>query len=339
MTPSTITITVLIIVVIVLIVLLFARKPHDYMQSFALLQQRIGEIEEQVKKSVSEGNNVVSEKFENSLKVIGAIRETLGGLAETNKQMLDISKNISSLQDLLRPPQIRGSLGELTLGNILAQLLPKEYYREQHRFKNGVIVDAAVSIGEKWVPIDSKFPLDDFQRYHECQEESAKKTLLRKFERNVKDKVDEIAAKYILSDEGTYDFALMYIPSENVYYQTIIKDDMQINDKSIAEYAIQKRVVVVSPNSIYAYLHVICFGLRGMQVEKNVRKIMDNFDRLNREFDKFATEFDKLGTHLTHASDTFSRADKQLEKFSSRLTLISETTESGEAKALEEPTQ
>jgi DNA recombination protein RmuC len=158
---------------------------------------------------------------------------------------------------------------------------------------------------------------------------------LSKFERNVKDKVDEIAAKYILTDEGTYDFALMYIPSENVYYQTIIKEDMQIDGKSIAEYAVQKRIVVVSPNSIYAYLRVICFGLRGMQVEKNVRKIMDDFGRLNQEFGNFATEFDRLGTHLTHASDTFGRADKQLKKFSSRLTLISETTEVGEAKALE----
>ena len=336
MTTLITAVIVLTIAVIVLIVLLFTRKPHDYMQSFTLLQQRIGEIEEQVKKSVTEGSNAVSEKFENSLKVIGAIKETLGGLSETNKQMLDIGKNISSLQDLLRPPQIRGSLGESTLSNILAQLLPRESYREQHRFKNGVIVDAIVKIGDKWVPIDSKFPMESFQRYIECTEDD-KKACLREFERNIKAKVNDIADKYILEDEETYNFALMYIPSENVYYQTILKEDLQINDRSIADYAVGKRIVVVSPNSIYAYLSVICLGLRGMQVEKNARRIMDDFARLNKEFEKFANEFDKLGTHLTHASDTFSRADKQLEKFSSRLDLISESTEAGEVKALEEP--
>ena len=319
--------TVLLSVAVVVLILLFlTKKSKDYTQSFVLLQERIGEIEEQVRKSVDQGSRAVGEKFESSLKVIGDIKKVLGSLEETNKQMLDIGKDISSLQDLLKPPQIRGGFGELTLGHILAQLLPKENFEEKYRFKNGAVVDAVVRTGDKIIPIDSKFPLESFQRYIEASE-GKKKSYLREFERNVKAKIDDISAKYILEDEGTYDFALMYIPSENVYYQTILKEDLGINSSSISDYALEKRVVPVSPNSIYAYLRVIYIGLRGMQFERNVRKIVEDFARLNKEFEKFEEEFRKLGGHLGHAKGSFDRADRQLDIFSDRLALIGDSRE------------
>ena len=319
--------TVLLSVAVVVLILLFlTKRSKDYTQSFALLQERIGEIEEQVKKSVDQGSRAVGEKFESSLKVIGDIKKVLGSLEETNKQMLDIGKDISSLQDLLKPPQIRGGFGELTLGHILAQLLPKENFEEKYRFKNGSVVDAVVKIGDKIVPIDSKFPLENFQRYIEASE-ADRKSYLREFERNVKAKIDDISAKYILEDEGTYDFALMYIASENVYYQTILKEDLGINSSSISDYALEKKVVPVSPNSIYAYLRVIYIGLRGMQFERNVRKIVEDFARLNKEFEKFEEEFRKLGGHLGHAKGSFERADRQLDTFSHRLALIGDSRE------------
>ena len=339
MTALIVTVTILGIAVMVLVLLLLLRKPQDYSQSLFMLQQRISQIEEQVKKSVDEGSKAIGEKFESSLKVIGDIKQTLGSLQKTNEQMLDIGKNISSLQDLLKPPQIRGGLGEQILSNILAQILPRQSYEEQHRFKDGSIVDAVVKVGDKWVPIDSKFPLESFQRYIECSEESHKKTNLREFERNIKAKIDDVASKYILEDEGTYDFALMYIPSENVYYQTILQEDLQIDGKGISDYAMDKRVVTVSPNSIYAYLNVICIGLRGMQVERNVRRIMEDFARLNREFDKFEGEFRKMGTHLGHARESFDKADHQLDKVSSRLSVIGESPEVKEIEGPEEITQ
>ena len=319
--------TVLLSVAVVGLILLFlTKRSKDYTQSFALLQERIGEIEERVRKSVDQGSRVVGEKFESSLKVIGDIKKVLGSLEETNKQMLDIGKDISSLQDLLKPPQIRGGFGELTLGHILAQLLPKENFEEKYRFKNGAVVDAVVRTGDKIIPIDSKFPLESFQRYIEASQ-SKKKSYLREFERNVKAKIDDISAKYILEDEGTYDFALMYIASENVYYQTILKEDLGINSSSISDYALEKKVVPVSPNSIYAYLRVIYIGLRGMQFERNVRKIVEDFARLNKEFEKFEEQFRKLGGHLGHAKGSFDRADRQLDIFSDRLTLIGDSSE------------
>lgn len=324
---------VLSIAVIVLLLLRLMRKPQDYTQSFTMLQQRIGQIEEQVKKSVDEGSKTVGEKFESSLKVIGDIKKTIGSLEQTNRQMLDIGKDISSLQDLLRPPQIRGSFGELTLGHILRQILPEKNFEEKYRFKNGSIVDAVVRIDNKVVPIDSKFPLESFQRYVECPE-SDKKSYLREFGRNVKAKIDDISDKYILEDEGTFDYALMYIPSENVYYQTILRESLELEGESIADYALKKRVVVVSPNSIYAYLSVIYVGLRGMQFKRNEKRIVGDLARLNKEFEKFEQEFGKLGSHLGHARDTFDRADRQLGTLSSGLDLIGQ---SPEVKAIEEP--
>jgi DNA anti-recombination protein RmuC len=119
----------------------------------------------------------------------------------------------------------------------------------------------------------------------------------------------------------------MYIPSENVYYQTILKDDMQLEGKSIAEYALSKRVVIVSPNSIYAYLRVILFGLRGMQFENNVRRIMDDYGRLTKELDKFEKQFVTLGSHINHAQTTFDGAAHQLNVISNKMTRVGEASD------------
>jgi DNA recombination protein RmuC len=212
--------------------------------------------------------------------------------------MLSIGKDIASIQDLLRPPQVRGGLGEVTLNNILCELLPRQHFEEQYRFRNGVIVDAIIKVGSRIIPIDSKFPLESFERYISCSEDKEKTAYLKEFCRSVKSKIEDIASKYILEDESTYDFALMYIPSENVYYQTILKDELEVDGKSIAEFALGKRVVIVSPNSIYAYLRVIHIGLRGLQFENNVRKIMDDYSRYDgaiRQLDVLSAKLALIG--------------------------------------------
>ena len=327
MSGEIVAIIILGVAVLVLIFLVLSRKSTDYSQAFFLLQHRMGQIEEQVKKSLDEGSKSVNEKFDSSLKVIGDIKKTVGSLEETNRQMLALGKEISSIQDLLRPPQIRGGLGELTLNNILSELLPRQNYEEQYRFRNGVIVDAVIKLGSRIVPVDSKFPLESFERYIACSDEKEKDSHLREFCRSVKSKIDDISAKYILEDEATYDFALMYIPSENIYYQTILKNDIEVEGKSIAEYALGRRVVVVSPNSIYAYLRVIHLGLRGMQFENNVRKIMDDYGRLNKELEKFEKQFTTLGTHINHAHTVFDGASRQLNTLSMRMSLVGEYSE------------
>jgi DNA recombination protein RmuC len=332
-----IVIIILGLAIAVMAVLLIIRRQRDYTQSFFLLQQRIGQIEEQVKASLAESNRSVGEKFDSSLRVIGDIKQTIGNLESTNRRMLEIGKDIASIQDLLRPPQIRGGLGEMTLRNILAELLPQENFDEQYRFKNGVIVDAVIKAGGRIIPVDSKFPLESFERYIECEDDREKTGHLREFCRSVKGKIDDIASKYILEDEATFDFALMYIPSENIYYQTILKDDIQLEGKSIAEYALGKRVVIVSPNSIYAYLRVIHIGLRGMQFEKNVRRIMDDYNRLYRELEKFEKQFSTLGGHIRNASTTYDRSYSQLCSFSDRLKQVGEISSDDGLPGIDQP--
>jgi DNA recombination protein RmuC len=334
MSTETIVMIILALAVIVLIAVILLRRPQDYSQSFFLLQQRMGQVEDQVRKGLDEGNKSVGEKFDSSLKVIGDIKKTIGSLEETNRQMLSIGKDIASLQDLLRPPQIRGGLGEMTLNSILGELLPGQNYAEQYRFRNGVIVDAVIKIGGRIVPVDSKFPLESFERFASCTDDKEKVSYLKEFCRSVKLKIDDISSKYIQEDESTFDFALMYIPSENIYYQTILKNEMEVDGKSIAEYALSRRVVIVSPNSIYAYLRVIHIGLRGMQFENNVRKIMDDYSRLSKEVEKFEKQFATLGAHINHAQATFDGAARQLDTVSNKVARIGESSaaETGESE-------
>ena len=324
MNAETVVIIFLAVAIGVLILLFLNRRPPDYSQSFFLLQQRMGQVEEQVKKSLDAGNQSLNDKFEGSLKVIGDIKQTIGSLEATNRQMLAIGKDIASIQDLLRPPQVRGGIGEMTLNNILAEILPRASFAEQHRFRNGTIVDAVIKVGDRIIPVDSKFPLDSFSRYLECTQDKDKVASLKEFCRAVHTKIDDIAAKYIQEDENTYDFALMYIPSENVYYQTILKTDIELEGRSIAEYALNKRVVIVSPNSIYAYLRVIRLGLRGLQFENNVRRIMDDYNRLDQETEKLVRQFETLGAHINHAQATYDSAARQLTGVSARLARIGE---------------
>jgi len=170
MNGEIIAIIILAIVSVILVILLLTRRTQDYSQSFSLLQQRIGQVEEQVKKSLDTSNQAVNTKFSDSLQVIGDLKKTLGSLETTNKQMLEMPRDIVSIQDLLRPPQIRGGLGEMTLNNILSELLPRQHFEEQYRFRNGVIVDAIVRVGNRIVPIDSKFPTEDYARLQSASE-------------------------------------------------------------------------------------------------------------------------------------------------------------------------
>ena len=331
MAELVIAVIILGIALVVTLVMLLTRKPQDYTQSFSLLQQRVNQIEEQVRNSVDAGNKAVSARFEDSLKVIGDVKQTIANVEQTSKQVLEIGKNIASLENLLKPPTARGVYGEFSLGRILSDVLPQRNFKEQYRFNNGAEVDAAIFFGDKIVPVDSKFPLDSFQRCITCADEGEKKAGMREFSDRLTNEIDKIASKYILEDEGTFDFALMYVPSENVYYQTLIKDDFQVKGKSISEYARDKRVVIVSPNTLYAYLSVICAGLRGMQLENNAKQVMESLGRLNMELEKFEKEFKVLGSHIHNAQQTFGRADKQLTVFGDKLRSV-ETADMREEK-------
>ena len=269
----------------------------------------------QMNQSLQQSYQALNQNLGATTNVFGSVKEQLGRLEVTNNQILETSKNISSLQELLRAPKFRGQLGETLLENILAQVLPKQNYQVQYRFKSADAVDAIIRVGERLVPVDAKFSLENFQKMVEATDEQEKQSFRKKFIQDVKNRIDEIASKYILPLENTYDFALMYIPAENVYYEVIVKEDL-------VGYFSARKVIPVSPNTLYAYLQVICVGLKGMQVEENAKEILKALSGLTIELAKFRDDFDLLGKHLSNAGEKFDDSRKRLERFSEKLNTI-----------------
>jgi len=281
------------------------------------ISSQVNERLNQMNQSLQEANKIIGQNLGSATSAFGNVKEQLGRLEETNKQIVAISKDISSLQELLRAPKFRGQMGETLLENLLSQVLPKEHYQIQYRFKSSDAVDAVIRLGERFVPVDAKFSLENFQKTLDTHDEALKNSYRKKFIQDVKNRIDEIAIKYILPDENTYDFALMYIPAENVYYETIIKEDL-------FSYSMSKKVIPVSPNTFYAYLQVICLGLKGLKIEENAKVILKGLSGLSVEINKFKEDFDVLGKHLLDAGRKYDDSQKRLDRFSDRLTTIQE---------------
>jgi DNA recombination protein RmuC len=241
--------------------------------------------------------------------------------------MLEVGKTISSLEDLLKPPKIRGGMGETLLEELLNQILPHNYFEFQHPFKSGDKVDAVIRLGEKMVPVDAKFPLEQFRNIITNSNEAESKFARRNFIRDVKKHIDDIANKYILPDEKTFDFALMYIPAENVYYEAVIKEE---GEEGLYSYALKKKVIPVSPNSFYAYLQVIIHGLKGMSIEAHAKEIINHLERLKGDENRFKDEFEVLGNHLSNARKKYEDADKLLNRFEEKLLSTGEVENSHE---------
>jgi len=263
----------------------------------------------------------VGERIADTTKVFGEVKESLGKLTQRTEQIQEVGKNISSLQDLLRAPKFRGGFGELMLERLLADILPRDNYSLQYEFRNGETVDAVIRIGGNLVPIDSKFPLEDFERILAAESEEEQAALRRQFTRTIKKHIDAVT-RYILPDENTFDFALMYIPAENVYYETILRGHAE--ESEIYSYSLQKRVIPVSPNSFYAYLQVIILGLKGLHIESAAREILGHLGRLQGELMDFQEDYETLGGHIRHAAVKYDDAARKLTRLGDKLQVIGE---------------
>ena len=290
-----------------------------------LLQKQMAGLREQLRKSQENTDQILSQRFETTSKAVSDVQINLARLEESNKRIFEVGKDISSLQEILKAPKLRGGIGEFFLGDLLSQILPSKHYEIPYSFKTGERVDAVIHLGKRLVPVDAKFPLENFRKMLETHTDPDKKAFRKKFISDVKLHIDAISRKYILPDEGTFGFALMYIPAENVYYETIIKDQDSEDGKSIASYSMQKKVIPVSPNTFYAYLQTIILGLKGLEIEKNAGEIVFALDRLRVDFTRFYRDFELVRTHLRNAQACYDSADKKLQKFENKLNLIEST--------------
>jgi DNA recombination protein RmuC len=277
------------------------------------VRQRLDAVQSTVDRRLESVDTRIGQSMASSQETIGRIGEQLGGLDQAAKRIMEVGQDVSSLKDVLSPPKLRGAFGELLLEQLLNQCIPTAHYQTQYRFKDGTVVDAIIRTGDGLVPVDSKFPIDSYRRLLEAPVEDRDR-MRRAFLRDVRLRVDEVA-KYIRPDEGTLDFACMYVPAEGIFYEIIAGS----TDEDSMTFALERQVHLVSPNTFFALLQVVGRGLARLQVQEDVKEFMGRLAQVRREFTHFRDEFDKLGTHLGHAKNKYDELDRWADKLDTRL--------------------
>ncbi len=287
------------------------------------IKQGTEQTREGMQKSIDETNKAINERLDNAGRVIAALTKELGGISQ-------VGPDIRRLTETLASPKLRGNFGEEMLENMLSQALPKNGYEIQHKFKNGEVVDAIINVGEKILPIDSKFSMENFRLYKEAKTDEAAEGLKKTFLKDVKKRVDEIHKKYILPQENTFDFALMYIPSEGVFSEVL-------DDSAVLGYAREKKVYFVSPNTLYHHLQIILLSLRGQKINEAAQQILAMISGIKQESDKFGKNLDVLSTHIKNSANTMGTVANDFIKLKSSISNASSLKLEGAAK--EEPAQ
>jgi DNA recombination protein RmuC len=277
--------------------------------SAAQLAERNAEVDRRLEAMTQ----TMDRRLETTANTNTQVQRQLGMLGQANTEILARANELKKLEQALRPPKARGGFGELLLGNLLRDRLPADAYALQYGFSTGERVDAVIKV-ERLVPVDAKFPLDNFERLVEAEGDEEQGLYEKAFSRDLKIHVDAIAEKYIRPDEGTYDFALMYLPSESVYYELVCG-----RTGALLQYAHDKRVFPVSPTTFTSQLQVIVLGLKGMQIEQRAHEVMAYVAQLEKDFGRFRDDFDLVGKHLGHAQSKFAEADRRLDRFETKL--------------------
>jgi len=290
---------------------------HTVNQQLAQMAATVSQRLHEQGSVLQQAQQTLGERFDSAAQVVGAVQRSLGSLEEANRKIYEIGKDLASLQQILQAPKLRGGLGELLLEDLLMQILPGDHVTMQHGFRSGHKVDAVIRLGSGLVPVDAKFPLENFRRVLDAHSDDERTRARRAFVADVKRHIDSVATKYILPDEGTFDFALMYIPAENVYYEIIVKEELT-GEADLTTYALARKVIPVSPGSFYAYLQAIVLGLRGLRIEERAHEILQQLNRLRGDFDRFRDDFRLVGKHLNNATSSFAAADRRLERFETR---------------------
>jgi len=297
------------IIAIILIILAFIflyLKIEELKKNESLknLQEQVDRLRVEISQNLQNTTGQINLRLDKAAEFISTVSEKIGGLTETAKRVIELTEDIKKLEDLLKPPKLRGKIGETFLENLLKQILPSENYELQYRFKSGIQVDAVIKIGEYLCPVDAKFPLESFNKMLEAKDEKEHDYYKKNFVRACKEHIDKIT-KYILPNEKTFDFALMYIPAENVYYETIINDE-------IFNHSLQKKVIPVSPNTFYLYLMVIAYGLKGLKIEEKAKMIISGLTNIKNITSEIRDTFNTARKQLNDSAKNLDIVDKKL---------------------------
>lgn len=349
--------TNLVLVVIVLLVLINATALFILARKFSgkkaeaekegegmkLLLTQLHEFSRTVDQKMTETNKMINEsvraQFGESAKLIREVTQGLVKLDETNKQVVSFADQLQSLQDILKNPKQRGVLGEYYLETLLKNVLPPGSYQMQYAFPDGTIVDAAVFVKDKIIPIDSKFSLENYNRIVEEKNEAEKEKLEKAFVADLKMRIAE-TSKYIQPSQGTMDFAFMFIPHEAIYYDLIVNKigALKEDSESLIQRAASKyHVLIVSPTSFLAYLQTVLQGLNALHIEEKAVEIIKRVEELGRHLKSYEEYYTKLGNALSTAINHYNAGYKELGKVDKDVLRITGSNIGIETKVLEKP--
>jgi DNA recombination protein RmuC len=290
--------TLIIVAVLFLITLFIIRHWLNKLEEKTTLSS---DIVEWLKTS----NQSVDQKLSRNMEIFASVQKSIGEFSE-------IGRSMKELQEYLTSPKLRGNIGEHILKELLAQNFPKSSYKLQYHFKTGSIVDAVLITSQGLIPIDSKFPIDNFKKIARATNKDEVTLIKKDFERDVKKHVDDIARKYILAEEKTVDYAIMYVPSESIYYELI-------NNETIFDYAGKNRVLPVSPMSFYAYIKAILISFEGEKIETKAKEILNILQAIKKDYQKTDEAFSVLNKHVTNAYNQSSQVAKTFSSLGQKL--------------------
>jgi DNA recombination protein RmuC len=268
----------LVLLLIVLVLVLMFRKQNTSTDLLEYLKTTNVRLNEQSKN--------FNERLDNAARIISQVQRNIGEFSE-------IGRGMKELQEFLNSPKLRGNIGEHVLKELLKQFLPGSAFELQYTFKSGEKVDAIIKTSGGIIPVDSKFPMENFRRL-EAGNETEKKQAGSEFVRDVRKHIDAISKKYVLVDEGTVDYALMYIPSEAVYYEIV-------NNSDLFDYSSERRVLVVSPSTFYAYMKAILMSFEGQKIEAQAKEILSSLRAIQKDYGKVGENLSILQKHLNNA--------------------------------------
>ncbi len=251
-------------------------------------------------------NQSINERLDKAAMFMKTIGHEVG-------QMRELGKSMKDLQDFLQSPKLRGNIGEEILKDLLNQVLPTSNFAIQYKFKEGQTVDAIIKTDNGLIPVDSKFPMENAKKLFATENEKDKAAVKNEFGKDVRKHIGDISRKYILPSEGTVDFAIMYVPSESVYYEVVT------NCQEVIDYGQTKKVFLVSPNSFYYFLQAIMLGLRGKKIEEKAKQIMDTLGMIQQESVKFGESLGVLDRHLTNAKNAMEGVTSKYSKLSGKI--------------------
>ena len=287
----------------------------------------IGELRADVRRSHGETEQQVLTQSGSTQRALSDLGRQLAVLGEQSARVGDLAKDIGSLHDLLRAPKLRGGFGELLMQRVLEDALPAGSFQLQYTYRTGARVDAVVHFAGRLVPIDAKFPMEAFNALAAATDEADRKAKRRAFLQTVKRHVDSVA-RYISPDDGTIDYALMYVPAEQVFYEAVIRED----DADLREYCSQKHVIPTSPNTLLAYLQLVSFGMKGLAMQERTRELHASIRHAALELEKFSGMHDQLGRHLENAVKKYTESVRGLDRAADAMESLTR------APAVEQPT-